>query len=100
MIKRGKVGVAYRYTPETKINTLYGTEGVPRYHCRKCKESKVETDFYHENKNGVKVPMSICIPCDDERRLLDGKIQRRRDKGIHVDKNLELKPNLYDLELA
>lgn len=98
MIKRGEVGVAYRYTPEIKVNTLYGTEVVPKFHCRKCgaEGSKPVGDYYHGNKKKSKVRMGICILCDDERRKIDAKIKRRRDKGIHVDKNLEPLSNLEE----
>lgn len=84
-IERGKTGHAWRYTPKGKINTLYG-EGLPKASCNTCKQVKNESEFYHY-KNGKS--LSVCIECDDKRRLLDAKILRRRKNGVYVDKNLQ-----------
>jgi|SRR5210317_1090424 hypothetical protein len=84
-IKRGNNGVAYRYVKSGLINTLYGKD-IRRCQCKTCKRSLPESEFYHR-KNGD--PLRDCISCDDARRLLAGKIQRRREKGVYVDKELQ-----------
>jgi len=84
-IKRGKNGIAYRYVKSGLIYTLYGKD-IRRCRCKKCKHTLPESEFYHR-KNGD--PFAVCVSCDDTRRLLDGKIQRRREKGVYVDKDLQ-----------
>jgi len=95
MIERGTTGHAYRYVPTEKVLTVYGTETVNRIRCKSCGEVKNESSFYHAKG----IPFTICVECDDERRKRDAKIKRRKDKGIHVDKNLNTIPNLEKLEL-
>ena len=90
-IKRGEKGQAWRYVPQGKINTLFGKEGLNKIRCIKCKNAKNESEFYHSSDHK---PLSLCIECDDERRKLDAKIQRRRKNGIFVDKSLQPIPNL------
>lgn len=84
-IKRGNNGVAYRYIKSGLIDTLYGKD-IRRCQCKKCKHTLPESEFYHR-KNGDS--FDVCISCDDARRLLDGKIQRRREKSVYVDKELQ-----------
>lgn len=84
-MKRGETGHVWRLIVGGKINTIYG-EGPRKTFCNSCKQVKNEAEFYHY-KNGN--PLSVCIKCDDNRRLLDAKILRRRKKGVYVDKNLQ-----------
>ena len=98
MIKRDSTGHAWRYTPDNpKTLTVWGKEALKVIRCRTCGEVKNQSSFYHLKQ---KTPMSECCECNDKRRLRNKKIETRMNKGIHVDKNLEPKPNLYDLELA
>ena len=97
-IERGPTGHAWRYVPTEKILTVYGTEVVNKHHCSSCKgKSKNESEFYHYNQDK---PFDTCLKCNDERRKLNAKIKRRKDKGIHVDKNLNTIPNLEEMDLS
>jgi RNase P subunit RPR2 len=87
--RRGSNGVAYRHVVNGRTRTLFGL-GVRQCVCLKCQKIKNESEFYHSTEtNGFKKVWSVCVECDDKRRLLDAKIKRRRDKGIYVDKNLQ-----------
>ena len=92
-IERGATGHAYRYVPTVKINTLYGAETVNLIRCKCCGLVKNESSYYHAKG----IPFKLCIECDDKRRLRDAKIKRKKDKGIHIDKNLQPIPNLEEL---
>jgi len=87
--KRGPNGVAYRHVKGGKVMTLYGL-GIRQCWCPKCNQIKNESEFYHSTEtNGSKKAWPVCIDCDDKRRLDDAKIQRRRRKGVYVDKDLQ-----------
>ena len=87
--KRGPNGVSHRHVEGGKLMTLFGL-GIRQCVCRKCNQVKNESEFYHStDANGRKKAWRVCIDCDDKRRLNDAKIQRRRDNGEYVDKNLE-----------
>jgi hypothetical protein len=97
---RGKTGVATRWTRQEKINTLYGPR-VLKCRCSKCREVRNDTDFYHENKKyskhtqkTYKKALPKCVICDDGRRGVDGKVKRRKEKGIFVDKSLQPIPTV------
>lgn len=83
--RRGENGVAWRYVPQGKIDTLFGPD-VRKRRCNKCHQEKNQSEFYHSG-NGK--PFGHCITCDDTRRKRDAKIQRLREKGIIVDKNFQ-----------
>ena len=96
-LKRGTTAVAYRYVPDPTVLDVYGKETLKVKRCKQCGEVKNQSDFYHNQKNTiVPKPFEICCGCDDKNRLLRGKVQRRREKGIHVDKNLDEISNLMD----
>ena len=93
---RGDTPVANRFTKPKLVNNLFGKSTVEGKRCSKCGEHKPTSDFYFNLTGKTPKPFGHCIKCDDARRGIDAKVKLRRDKGIHVDKELQPVATLFD----
>ncbi len=94
--KRGDTPVATRFTQPKLVNNLWGKSTVEGKRCSKCKQYKPTSDFYWNLTGKTPKPNSYCCKCDDPRRGIDAKVKLRKDKGIHVDKELQPVATLFD----
>jgi hypothetical protein len=93
---RGDTPVANRFTKPKLVNNLFGKSTVEGKRCSKCGEHKPTSDFYFHRSVKNPKPFGHCIKCDDARRAIDAKVKLRRDKGMHVDKELQPVATLFD----